>query len=144
MLANDTYQSLKTLLKKHEGFSDYPYKDVYGNLTIGYGHNLDARRFSKSMALAQLDEDIHYYFTELNNKLEIFKKLDDARKVVLINMCFNLGVKGLLGFKEMIKALKRNDYTGAAKEMLLSKWAQKDVGIRAQELADIMKKGEME
>ena len=143
MLANDTYQNLKSLLKKHEGFADYPYKDIYGNLTIGYGHNLDSRRFSKSMASAQLDEDIQYFLLELQEKLDVFNKLDEARKVVLLNMCFNLGVNGLLGFKEMLKALRNKDYARAAKEMMHSKWAQKDVKKRALELAKIMEEGKL-
>ena len=34
----NTFQSLKTRIKKNEGYSNKPYKDQLGYGTIGYGH----------------------------------------------------------------------------------------------------------
>jgi lysozyme len=55
-------------------------------------------------------------------------------------MAYNLGLTKLLGFKKMIAAIKRKDYSAAAVEMLDSKW-HIDVGDRAVELARIMEEG---
>ena len=67
--------------------------------------------------------------------------MDDARLGVLIEMCYNLGLSGLAGFKKMLAAVEAGDYKKAAKEMLDSKWAFQVKG-RAVELAKIMETGE--
>jgi lysozyme len=59
---------------------------------------------------------------------------------VLISMAFNLGVQGLLGFTRMLSYSQDGDYSGAAEEMLSSKWATQ-VGNRAVELAGMMENG---
>ena len=55
-------------------------------------------------------------------------------------MCFNLGETKLLKFEKMIKALNAKDYNRAANEMLSSKWS-KQVPLRAERLAEIMREG---
>ena len=53
---------------------------------------------------------------------------------VLVNMGFNLGLGGLLGFKRTLAHLEAGAYTQAADAMLDSRWAGQ-VGERAQRLA---------
>ena len=55
-------------------------------------------------------------------------------------MAFNLGVRGLLGFKKALAAVKAGDFEKAAEEMLDSKW-RRDVKCRAYELAEQMRTG---
>jgi lysozyme len=55
-------------------------------------------------------------------------------------MGFNLGFKGFMSFKNLIKALKNNDYELAVVEMLNSKWANQ-VKNRAVRLAKMMETG---
>lgn len=59
-------------------------------------------------------------------------------KTVLINMAFNLGLKGLLGFKNTLNFVKLKDYEKAARNMMLSLWYTQ-TGSRAKELALRMK-----
>ena len=80
-------------------------------------------------------------YRQLSKKLTWFKTLDDARQNVLVNMAFNLGVAGLMSFKNMLEYVFHYEYDDAAKEMLNSKWARQ-VGYRAQELAEQMRTGE--
>lgn len=61
-------------------------------------------------------------------------------QAALINMCFNLGLPRLLGFKRMIAALEAKNYTLAAKEALNSKWATQ-VGDRAKDVAVMLREG---
>ena len=56
---------------------------------------------------------------------------------MIIEMIFHLGLPRFLGFKKMIQALREDDYSKAAIEMLDSKWACQ-VGVRASTLANIM------
>lgn len=133
---------LKNLLVQHESYRQFPYVDTTNNLTVGIGRNLTDRGISTTEALYLLDEDILYFSSKLHLYLKFFDQLNEARQIALIDMCFNVGVQGLLGFKEMINALEQQDYELAAKEMLESKWSQQ-VGERAHNLAKIILTGEL-
>jgi len=61
-------------------------------------------------------------------------------KNALLNMCFNLGINRLLGFKKMVAALQEKNFTLAAKEALNSKWAEQ-VGERAKDIALMIRQG---
>jgi len=70
-----------------------------------------------------------------------WKKHNECRQNVLIELCFNIGINRLLGFKKMLAALQKNDYETTATEMLDSKWA-KQVGQRSATMATMMRTGE--
>jgi lysozyme len=135
-------QKLKGLLVQHESYRQFPYTDTTGHLTIGIGRNLVDRGISTTEAFYLLDDDILYFTNKLNHYLSFFSDLSENRQIALINMCFNLGVQGFLGFKDMMLALESHDYERAAQEMLNSKWAQQ-VGERATQLASIMRTNEL-
>jgi lysozyme len=135
-------QKLKGLLLQHESYKQFPYTDSTGHLTIGIGRNLSDRGISSAEAFNLLDDDIIYFTNKLNHFLNYFAELAEPRQIALIDMCFNLGVQGLLNFTQMLSALERRDYEEAAREMLDSKWAVQ-VGERAVCLANIMRNGEL-
>ncbi|WP_444931567.1 glycoside hydrolase family protein [Microbulbifer sp. SSSA002] len=124
-------------LLSHEGVELKTYKCSAGRLTIGVGRNLSDRGVSYDEALILLRNDIDFYFGEVSEKLDFFNSLSMKRKAVLVNMAFNLGVAGLMGFKNMLAAIAAGDYEQAAEEMLNSLWA-KQVGNRAIELSKTM------
>lgn len=127
-------------IRRWEGLEYLPYKCPTGHLTIGYGHNLE-RGISKEVAELLLMQDIEIALKQVKNVFQFWPKLTDARLFVLVDMCYNLGLTNLGGFKKMIAALQAGDYTKAAKEMLNSKWAAQ-VGRRAVENARMMETGE--
>jgi lysozyme len=63
-----------------------------------------------------------------------------VRADALLNMAFNLGVDGLLGFVNTLRYVRGGNYELAADNMLASKWARQVKG-RAVELAAQMKTG---
>ena len=126
-------------LKIDEGFRAKPYKCSAGKLTIGYGRNIEDVGISEDEALYLLNNDISYCYNKLYAVYPWFKELDGARQYVLVNMCYNIGITRLSGFKRMLKSLQFNDFETAASEMLNSKWAAQ-VPNRAARLAEIMKK----
>lgn len=134
-------EEAKKLIRQHEGFSRFPYRCTAGKLTIGYGRNLEDVGISKAEAEILLENDIRECCRKLFT-FHWFYGLDQARKIALVDMCYNLGFEGFCKFKRMIDALSVRDYDRAADEMLDSKWAQQ-VGRRAQELAQIMRTGEL-
>ena len=128
-------------LKRHEGLRLKPYKDTVGKLTLGVGRNLEDKGVTEQEAMFMLNNDVNYFYTNLNKSLPWLKNLDDARQNVLVNMAFNLGISGLMTFKKMLDAVRLGLYLVAAEEMLNSKWAEQ-VGYRAEELAKQMRTGE--
>lgn len=127
-------------LKRHEGLRLKPYRCTAGKLTIGYGRNLEDVGISNAEAEAMLSNDLERCANEVAKHVDAFDKLNDARQAVLVNMCFNLGIAGLLKFKKFIAAVNDGLFELASKEMLDSQWA-KQVGNRAIELSEQMKTG---
>jgi lysozyme len=133
---------IKAQLVRHEGLRLKPYRCTAGKLTIGIGRNLDDRGISQKEAYVLLENDIQNCEKQLLDEIpEIYNGLDDVRKSVLLNMCFNLGIKGLLEFKNNLAFIAAGDWERAANGMRASKWA-KQVGRRAIELSEMMRKGQ--
>ena len=93
-----------------------------------------------------LEHDAAGASAEVDGALPWSGALDDARRAVLVNMAFNMGLgvhgqSGLLGFTRMLGAVERGDYDRASAEMMDSRWAQQ-VGPRAQRLSRQMQTGE--
>jgi lysozyme len=133
---------LRKILIRHEGVRLKPYLDTVKKLTIGVGRNLDDIGISPDEALYLLNQDIVRTATELGQKLPWIKQLSEIRQIALMSMAFNLGVDGLLKFKDMLAALKLGDYSSAAREMLDSRWRWQ-VKKRAAELAAMIEKEEI-
>lgn len=136
------YQATISQIKRHEGLKLHPYKCTEGKTTIGYGRNLDDNGISQSEAEEMLLTDMCEVEESLFNH-GLLTGLNDARKAVLINMGYQLGINGLLKFKKMIAALDRKEWELAAKEMLDSLYA-KQTPRRAKELSDQMATGEFQ
>ena len=131
----------KEQLVKHEGLRLKPYRCPAGKQTIGYGRNLDDCGISKTEAYVLLENDIQNCEKQLLDEIpDIYNALDEVRKSVLLNMCFNLGIDGLLGFNNTLAFIAAGDWEQAANGMLASKWA-KQVGRRAIEISELMRKG---
>lgn len=132
-MINDSYSQLK----RDEGEVLHAYQDHLGFWTIGVGILIDKR---KNGALRP--EESEFIFrnrlklldAELAKRLPWISKLDPARKGALINMAFQMGVAGLLGFKNTLAMLEQGKYQDAADNMLKSKWAQQ-TPARAQRIS---------
>lgn len=132
--------SIEDQLILHEGLRLKPYRCTAGKLTIGVGRNLEDKGISHHEALFLLRNDIAEVTSQLE-QFDWFRTLGPVRRKVLIDMCFNLGIQGLLGFQKMIEALKRADYGRAADEMVNSRWYGQ-VGERGRRLERMMRTGE--
>lgn len=125
-------------LMHHEGVRFKPYLDTLGNLTIGVGRNLDDRGLSESEVRHMLSNDIQDSYAECYTAFDAFKGLSTARKMVIVDMHFNMGLPRLRTFERMWLAIHLGDWEAAADEMLDSRWARQ-VGQRAQTLATMMR-----
>lgn len=112
--------------------------------TIGYGHTgpdvSPSTVWTREKAERVLIEDAESHARELERKAPWIAGLDPVRRRVLHNMAFNLGVVGLLKFKNTLAMVERGDYAGASRGMLNSLWARQVKG-RAKRLAEQMRDG---
>jgi lysozyme len=128
-------------LMRDEGKRLKPYRCPAGKLTIGYGRNLDDVGVTDDEAMAMLEHDIDASIADCRTVFPWFEGLDQVRQGVIVQMRFQLGLAGLLGFRNVLRAIARRDFVDAATEMLDSQWARDDSPARAQRLAKAMRTG---
>lgn len=143
---------------EHEGFRLDPYTDTQGYITGGVGHKFTKEDFDNFDPNWGREEKMQYWkdkFEEdyaranrqaiaLATKYDI--PLNDKTLYVLSDMAFNLGGKGLSGFKNFLTDLGKGDIEGAIQEMKYtrkgsgkpSKW-YKQVPNRVESLAEILR-----
>lgn len=141
-------------LEFHEGYRANKYICTGGKTTQGIGHNLDnnplnetekiiikdLNHWTRAEARFVLSNDIEKCKLLLNNMVRGFNKLDDERQYALVDMCFQLGINGLLKFKKMLKAIEVGDFEEASKQCLDSSYA-KQTPSRANRIARLIKTG---
>lgn len=130
-------------LRGEEGEVLHEYKDHLGYSTIGVGRLIDKRKgggITEEESAYLLNNDVTKIVEQLDKRLSWWTKLDDARKGVLVNMAFQMGVDGLLGFKNTLKMIESGQYEAAARGMLQSKWALQTPS-RAKRMAEQMRTG---
>ena len=127
-------------LKRHEGIRTHAYQCTANMTTVGVGRNIDedgGLGLSIDEIEFLLENDIRRCKQELI-ALPWFPEIDSVRQDALINMCFNLGMTRLLGFKNALTAMSVGDYDKAADEFMDSRWA-KQTPNRANAMAKTMK-----
>lgn len=133
-------QKMIQQLRLHEGERLKPYRCTAGKLTIGVGRNLEDRGITAEESAYLLNNDIEREWKNLTAALPWVTGLNDVRQRVLLDMSFNLGIAGLLQFKNTLATIKAGQYNKAGDMMLDSLWA-KQVGGRATRLAQMMRTG---
>ena len=122
-----------------EGWRAHPYRDTEGNLTVGFGTNLDAGLVpaqGECMLVVSINDDEAL----LRAKWPPYQALSSSVRAALLDMAYNLGVDGVLRFEDMLGALEIGDYGTAADDALDSVWARKRPD-RAERLAAIIRAG---
>lgn len=128
-------------LKRHEGVRSHVYLCSAGYETIGVGRNI------AESGLGLSDDEINYLLENDIKRckqeliaLPWFVDLDSVRQDAIVNLCFNLGMTRLLGFKNALAAMEAGDHSKAADEFYDSRWA-KQVGSRADEVCEMIRTG---
>lgn len=142
-------------LVEHEGMVLMPYKCPLGKLTIGVGRNLEdnplnaeekralgdyMRGITINGAKMLLRNDIKRAYGEAKKLFKGFDELNYDRKYALVDMCFQLGYKGVAKFRNMRKAIEAKDFEKAHKACLCSLYA-KQTPKRAERIAEVIRTG---
>jgi lysozyme len=138
-----TPETLEDRLKRHEGFSSAPYLDTTGHWTVGYGHQCPRSHLpvTEPQALAILQSDIQLARSNIFRYLPWMKSVDLVRQDVFVELAFEMGLEGLLGFHRTLTDAQDGLWVKCSTDVLLSDWAVQVKG-RALELAQILRTGQ--
>lgn len=151
-------ERLRKQLAVHEDRRAFVYDDctgrsisegtfVRGNVTVGVGRNLVAKGLSDDEIDYLLDNDINDAIAEAQT-FRWFASLDPVRAAVVVELCFNMGVAKLRGFKLFLSAMAQQRWPSAADEIDRSKWQEQvdpilgDGKGRADALIHMIRHGE--
>lgn len=126
-----------------EGLQLKAYKDHLGYLTIGVGRLIDSRRgggLTEEEAMYLLNNDIAKCERFLSDNLPWFNFASEPRQRALVNMAFQLGFKGILGFKNSLNLMSEGKWVEAGDELRKSLW-YKQTPKRAERVIALIVKG---
>lgn len=113
--------------------------------TVGHGFTHGVNLHS-TMTREMSERKLEAYILELDRDLASiltwYKDATFITKTILINMAFNMGIEGLLTFKNTLRFIAERNYVQAAANMRASLWFRQ-TGTRASELARRMETQEI-
>lgn len=136
-----------------------------GHPTIGIGRNLRARPLTdgekallrenrpdlgeRDLFKDGITEEEAWYLAsndvrtttgELDKRLPWWRNLSEVRQRAVVNMAFNMGVDGLLGFRKMLAAMQAGNFDRAAQEAIRSDWSKQVKATRANDIARMIQR----
>lgn len=128
-------------IERDEGFRTEPYRCTANKLTIGLGFNIntpgacahpDLEPYARGEKTSITREESDRISTEITAKLYKdvsklfsagrFQEFTPHQAAALINMAYQIGTRGLAGFKNMIRHMEDGNFTDAKREARNSKW----------------------
>lgn len=121
--ATKTLVDIRKMLSSDEGRLLLVYRDTKRILTCGIGHNLQANPckhilgrtlvYKSPITNAECDAlfayDLAAVHKDLAKNIPNYLALEYKYRVVLINLCFNMGINRLMKFKNTIAAMVANN-----------------------------------
>ena len=127
-------EQLREELEADEGCVMEIFKDHLGLNTCGVGHLIKegdpefemevGDPVSEERVAELFEKDIAWTLSDCQKLLPDFDMLPEEIRLIVANMCFNLGVNRLGRFEKLLDAIEDRDWEKAADEMLDSKWAR--------------------
>ena len=136
---------LTKILEREEGFRSEPYLCSEGYPTVGFGFKIGPKNASLDMYQFSIPREASkVWMDRIGNDLEREMASDlagidnEARRAVILSMAYQMGISGVMGFRNMWAAIERKDWGDAADQMLESRWARQ-TPERASRHARIMR-----
>lgn len=140
--------NLREQLIREEGREHRSYPDpLTGGApwTIGVGHTgpevVPGLVWSDEQIDRVLAADIEAKLREVRNAIPWIDTLSEPRQAVLLQMAFQMGTAGLLGFRNTLQYVRTGQWKRAADGMRASLWARQTPN-RARRLSQQMETGE--
>ena len=137
LLTDSQMTVLAKRLAQEEGERLAAYLDTVGILTVGIGHNCKAKpvpgvdkagdRITPEQEQELFAADVQEACKELDAYLPWWRELDEGRQCVMLDLCFNLGIKTLMAFHHTLAHVKAGIddsafYATAADDLQHSAW----------------------
>ena len=119
------------LIAENEGFKSKPYFCTQGYPTIAYGKRLDYLDVDEDTGKKWLLQDAVLLDDRLSKEFRWYNASPKEVKVVVLDLCYQLGVRGFKKFRKTIDFLNRGLYYEASIELLDSLYAKKQTPNRA-------------
>ena len=140
-------ETLRGMIKRHEGWRLKPYLCSKNHMTIGAGHNLDVLSLdpimttylkehgtiTNEMAEELLTADIEIALEGCHRLYHSFDYFTDGRKMALLDFVFNVGVGTAKQFYIANTCINLERWDEAAKEFVQSTWYNQ-TGKRSREI----------
>ena len=123
-VTKELIDDLKEMLIKNEGMELKIYRCPSGKLTCGVGRNIEDNGISIDEAELMLKNDMDGVFADLDRNIPFWQSMPYNVRLVLCDLCFNLGIKKLCRFTKMLEALEERDFELAGEELLDSTYAK--------------------
>ena len=128
-------------IKREESCRLLAYQDTLGVWTIGWGHTGPAIGpglvWGQEMADQTLDADIDHVCSQLDTALPWWRSLDDIRANVMVKMAYQLGIGGLLAFRQMLAHVRAEEWDLAKAAGLDSEWAKQTPDRAKREMDEL-------
>lgn len=145
-MTTDDLAALKRQLTANEARKPYLYDDatgkritkgstVIGHPTWGIGFNCDEIGFAETAIDAQFDETLQALIHDITQALPWTQDLPSGPFRAIVDVAYNAGFDGLLGFHQMLAYAQQGNYPAAALELINSRLEPH----RAQRLAVLMR-----
>jgi lysozyme len=118
-------RSARDLIRLHEGLTLVAKPDAHGKWEIGFGHDgaVEGQTCTEEEAEALFEED--FAIAEAHAVSDVgpsgWSAVDEVRQAVIIDMSYELGGDGLLGFHKLLAAVRAHDWPDAAEQLVNSK-----------------------
>ena len=154
---------IKQDIRENEGFRIMPYFCPANKLTVGYGFNMDyltekhlnlinksiedinKKGMNKPEAELILDIKVKQLIEDVGCFVDL-ESLTEARQLVMLDMCYQMGRTRFGKFKLMLRAVADKDWERAADEIIDSEYygeMEKLKSVRAKRNVKMMRTGEL-
>lgn len=132
---------LESDLFDDEGYRKSAYQDHLGFWTIGIGTLIDERKgagITVDEAKYLLRNRLETFFAAMDQKMPWWRDQPEHVQRALANMAYQMGVDGLLGFKNTLALIQAGKYDQAADNAMKSLWARQTPN-RAKKVTDLLR-----
>lgn len=128
-------------LVNDEGLVLHAYQDHLGFWTIGVGTLIDKRKgggITREEAMMLLQNRLRSFFAQMDAGMPWWRDQPEPVQRALANMAYQMGVPGLMKFKNTLALIQAKKYNEAADNALKSLWA-KQTPERAKRVTDLIR-----
>ena len=131
------------MIRNAEGYQLYPYKDIFGNFTVGYGFLMNTFTHLKSKdiykyGLSEQDSEaiLVQKITKIMGDMDItYSHLTQNVYYIFIDMIYNLGFEQFKSFKTFISFCEQNEIEKAVNDLTNTLWYQQ---VRQRAIRDCL------